>query len=119
MMDISQLVQYERAFPLELKHPVTGEKVGVTFNVRHIDCSAATAVVDRQSAGEVLEASSTDRSLEVLAACIESWDWGKHTFNGEKLELTPENALLVLKSSPWINRQVLAATGRIANFMNA
>jgi hypothetical protein len=119
-MGIADIVQYEREFPLELKHPKTGKPIGVTFYVKHIDCGAATAVVERRMMPAVLGESKSriSSTLEPYAACVSSWDWGKQEFEDGKgvLEMTPENALYVLETAHWIGRAVMDASSNIGNF---
>ena len=121
-MAISDIVQYEREFPLELKHPKTGKTIGVTLMVRHVDCEAATAVGERMAAG--ILGDDTDKAstqIDLYAACISGWDWGGQEFENGKgvLEYSPENARYVMKhpSAKWIVRQVMVAVSKIGNFI--
>lgn len=122
-MDLGSLVRYEEAVPLEVRHPVTGKPIGATFMVRHIDCDAALAVNDRHEAERRLEQltdkpvkTSSDRSVELAAACVSGWDWGETTFNGDKPEWSPEAALAVIRKAKWIAPQVVSVATKIANF---
>jgi hypothetical protein len=122
-MDLANLVRYEEAVPLQLRHPVTGKPIGATFYVRHIDCDAALAVVDRHEGERRLESitdravkSSMDRTAEMAAACISGWEWGDASFDGAQPEWSPEAALAVLRKAKWIAPQVVGIATKIANF---
>lgn len=120
---IADIVAYEREFPLDLKHPKTGDSLGVRFMVKHIDCEAATKVTKEGNIAAVLGA-DVDVSAEFTqyAACISGWDWdGKEFIEGEGvLEYSPENALKVIShpSAKWITAQVRNAVVKIGNFTN-
>lgn len=129
MADIFDLLNYEREFPLPLKHPVTNKPIGVTFTVKHRDCEAAQAASNAQleagfaraASGEKLDPKqaakeATSRGLRILAACVTGWDWGEYDFKGEALEFSLENVTRVLSEAHWIHDQVDEGVGKVENF---
>lgn len=124
-MDLANIIRYETPVALDLIDPTTREKVGVTFYVKHVDCEAATEAKGRQEDSALLAALSDkptpagDSNKQILAACIDSWDWGEHTFQGEVPVLSMEKAVEVFKAAPWIQAAVLKKVTVIANFTGA
>lgn len=135
-MDIANLVDYEVTHRLELKHPITEVGLGIYFDVVSVNAKEPRKVQVRNQAklmalniaqgrkkdktesemASLIE-KQTERTIELLAACIKSWDWGKNKFDGvANLELTPENAAKVL-AKDWIFDQVDAAVADIENFI--
>ena len=121
MTAIADIVSYEREFPLELVHPSTGKKIGVTFWVKHIDCEAATKV-SRERAAQPLDNGSPQKEHEQYVACVSRWDWGDKEFEagGGVLEFSPEKVSYVLHhpGAKWITAQVRNAVLKIGNFTN-
>lgn len=123
MIDVSTLVQYEREYPLQIKHPATGRPLGITFFVRHIDCDAANEMVKRQAAAKVLASEGEDPPgsdhRDIYAACIARWDWGGNSYKGKvNPELSLEAACMVMRDQQcaWMLRQVMEAVQKIGNF---
>lgn len=123
MTAISDLVSYEREYPLKLKHPGTGEDLGITFWVRHIDCDDAIRAT-KISAAQIMGDPDAEEPKEnaAYAACITRWDWGENEFLAGKgaPEFSPEMALEVMHhaNTKWIVAQVRAAVVKIGNFIN-
>lgn len=121
MTAISELVAYEREYPLELTHPKTGKKLGITFWVKHIDCAASTRAA-KVSAAEIMGDAEADHEFRQYAACISRWDWGSNEFEPGKgaPEFSPEEAMRVLHhpDCKWIVAQVRNAVIKIGNFTN-
>src|SRR5690625_1284819 len=125
-MAISDLVQYEATFDLDLKHPINGEDLGIVFHVRSAECDAAKKVL-RVTLNKQLAAQKKGKNLSIqegeeyelkrVSACMAGWDWGDQEFiKGEGApEFTPENVDAVLKVE-WIYKQVSEAISDIANF---
>lgn len=135
MADIAGIVKYEQVFPLEILDPDTRAKTGMVFNVKHRDCDAVQEVVERhiqedmrlaakgeRPAPEEMSDRTTRRNLERLAACVDSWAWGKdkdgepNTYKGKPLECTQANVIMVLDEVPWLHDAVFAGTANIGNF---
>lgn len=133
-MDILSLVEYEREHPISLKHPVTGEDLGVTINVVSMESnSAAKAVraerqkfVEKRIAGENVDASAEADAIDMAMYCavVKSWDWGGKA-PGPGFEADPEcnqSNKLKLFSHPnakWIKGQIAEGCTRIENFTQA
>lgn len=111
---------------VDIRHPATQEPVGLVIWIKPMSDPAIKAVQRRftnetlrqrgmKITAEKAEANRTD----ILIACIDKWEWnGEAEFNGEKPELTPENARKVLKLD-WIRDQVDEALGDEASFFKA
>lgn len=123
---IADIVKYETTFPLELVHPVTGDEIGVTFQIRSTS-SAEVKAVDRRIMNTTLVAKTSGKSpkieslekqtMERVAATIADWDWkGQELNKGEGvLEYSKENCLKAMQID-WIFEQVNKAASDIGNF---
>ncbi|TPW26036.1 hypothetical protein [Pararhizobium mangrovi] len=127
-MDVSNLVNYEHHYPLELVHPVTEEKIGITVQIRSVESDEAKRVLrkqldklyERRQRGKMIKGSAEiDREVEKVAACIAGWDWGDNTWHGEKPEFSTEKATEIPHSEGWIFGQVNEAANDISNFTPA
>lgn len=116
-MDISQLVNSEDLFELNLVDPKSEEPLGIRVMIRSSESDAVKKVV-RQHSDKFLSSRkkklTTDKVeaeyLDRAAASIASWDWGDHNWKGEKPELTFEKAREVVEEAGWIYDQVSAAS---------
>lgn len=118
-MDVAGLVAYEQDFPLEIRHPKTGEKIGIRFMVRHIDCEASTQAAQAKRVAKVMGVDADDNTVNQYASCVSGWDWGENTFGDMGVpEFSQENAQKVLThpSAKWMLRQVMDAVLNIGNF---
>lgn len=52
---------------------------------------------------------------EVVAALVK--DWQGVALNGEELECSRDNVLMVLNQFPWLKRQINVFAGTVANFL--
>lgn len=133
-MDILNLVEYEREHPVALKHPVTGDALGVVINVVSMESnSAAKAVraerqkfVERRIAGESVDASEESDAIDMAMYCavVKSWDWGgKAPGPGFDVDPVCDKAnkvkLFSHQNSKWIKEQIAEGCTRIANFTQA
>lgn len=123
---------------IELKHPATGEGVGVFWRVLGKDSKACRdetrASINRRLARKVVKGAPPPDDDEtegaaLLAACSTGW-WTVSqrdgdaepvrrpllTFRGEDLPFTPENARRVLLEMLWIRRQVDSGVSNLGNF---
>lgn len=125
-MSIGNIVNYETTFTLELEHPVTGEEIGVSFEVRSASSDESKATQRRQldfiskqkqRNKEVNISTFEQFEKEKAAACIADWDWkGQELHKGEGvLECTKENIMKAMNID-WIFDQVTRAAKDIANF---
>jgi hypothetical protein len=122
-MDISQLVNSEDLFKLDLVSPVDDKPIGITFMIRS-NASDAVKRVIRQHGDKFLGSRKKkltiskveEELLDKAAAAIASWDWGEHDWKGDKPVLTFETAREVVSEADWIYDQVSAASEDRANF---
>jgi hypothetical protein len=125
-MDISQVVNYEKTFLLEVKHPITDEPFGLTMQIRSSG-SEACKTIYRKHADEIIEMrykgkrpkgkQAEKEELERTAASIASWDWsGEANYKNTKPVLSMALAIEVLDKVPWIYAQVKEAADRLENF---
>lgn len=124
-MDINDLVNYEKTHTVELVHPSTDEPLGIKVEVRSIDSAAAERVLldhtDKQiekfaKGKRPTAAQSKKAEIERLASCVVSWDWGEHTFEGDKPAVSVATAVRVFLKMPWAERQVREAVENVRNF---
>lgn len=134
-MDFSKVVEYDRSFPVELKHPVTGEGVGITFNIVSFDServvkaskkvesdrwAAVFANEERKLTPDQLVEFMDRDSRERVIASIDSWDWGGHSFGdlGPDPECTEENKRYVIEhpNARLIRIQIENAGADLGNF---
>lgn len=129
-MNIAELVAYEKPYELELRNPITGEKMGIVFHIVSSDSKRVTDVLrdaqvsylkERALNGE--RAQFPDVDSMAMAASIVDWTWGDNEFNHIKdgVPATEENTLHVIKhpNAVWIRNQVKAASDKIENFTQA
>jgi hypothetical protein len=120
-MDISTIVAEART--IEIKHPVTGEPIGLRVTLRP-DSADEVQAVKRKLVNERLRRDlkpSAERIEEngylLLDASISGWEWdGDLTFEGSKPELSPKNLRKVLKRLTWMRDQIDTELGNDAAF---
>ena len=127
-MDLAGLYNYEQTFRLDLVRPDTEEPIGITFQIRSASSPEAKKVLrkqidevtERQQRGKLVKGEMRLRQeLEKAASWIASWDWGEHTYGGEKPELSFKKAVELLDKEDWIFQQVHEAANNLANFTSA
>ncbi len=127
-MDIATRVDYEFLYDLDLRDPVTDEKIGVSMKIRSAGSDAAKKVLrahtnknlERRVKGKLPKSEQMEKEeLEKAASYIASWDWGKNTYEGEKPELSMKRAAEIMEKQGWIFGQVVEAANKIANFSPA
>lgn len=131
-MEIGGLVNYEFLFPLELRHPDTDEKLGITMQIRSAGSDEAKRVL-RQHTDKHLERRIKNKmpksqhleqeELEKAASYIASWDWGAdpktkepNTYGGKVPEFSMKTAMEIMEKEGWIFAQVVEAATKIGNF---
>lgn len=125
-MAIANLVKYDSTFDLELTHPITGEPIGVVFQIRSESSPEAKVVVRKEIDSMAVDirknklppaAKRESFELEKKAACIAGWDWGGQEFEKGQgvLEYSRENCIKVLQID-WIYNQVATASADLGNF---
>lgn len=117
---------FEQAFPLEIRHPITGDKTGLLVEivsyrserVKRVQRRLANAAIrenkkNPKKVGTVEEVE--ERTNEIVAASIVSWNM---TRDGAAVECTPENILQIISDPRYffIAEQVDKAADEDANF---
>ena len=125
-MDLGTIFNHETTYPLELRHPLSGELTGVTWRIKSPHSESVKAAVrkllDDETEQAVIAAAPPKvatlekRNAAILAAHVASWDWGGHTFHGSVPDFSPEKVAEILLSESWIYDQVAKAKGKIGNF---
>ncbi len=113
---------------MHLKDPNTGKDIpGVSFELYSKDSEvfkAAELKIDRRRMkrmqgfrSPVIDpAESRQESLELLVACIASWQGV--VFHGQQFEYSQENALKLLEEVPEVAEQIDRFVGDRRNFLN-
>lgn len=125
-MAISEIVNYDEGFELELKDP-RGNSIGVFLKVRSSECDEAKAVVRRmlnkraaaQAKNKPYTVEEAERDeIERISACIVDWEWGDNEYiRGEGApEFNKKNVNEILTKEGWIFSQVHDFVGDIENF---
>lgn len=118
-MDISSIKPAERI--IEILHPGTGEKLGITVSVISLNDERLNQVrrriqnkrIDLEKRGKTFKADDIEENeFELFVATMTGWSWeGDNTFNGEKPAFNERNVKAVLKELPWFKDQVREAIG--------
>lgn len=107
-------LQYQEADPTR---PVTITVAG-TFSKRYQDTLAGHRdALFKQRRATLSGEQLTQQQIELVAACIISWDG--FTLNGAPFPCTMENAVMVLKSAHWIRQELEEAMGDHASFFTS
>lgn len=128
-MDISKRVDYEFLYKLDLRDPVTDEKIGISMEIRSAGSDAAKKVlraqtnknIERRVKGKLPKSEQGEKEeLEKAFSYIASWDWGSNTyFDGKVPELNAKTAMEIMDIEGWIFGQVVEAANKIENFSPA
>lgn len=113
-------------YDVELLHPISGEKAGITITVTGRDGDAFKKARNKQYRERLAKAQKSkkpsidpetieDQSIALMVAATVSWKGME--LNGEALECTPENVTKVYKNYPWICEQIDTAVNDRALFM--
>lgn len=132
MTDFSNLIEYEKTYPVAIKHPITGEDTGIRINVVYSDSKRVVeaqrkAVSEyfsaRAIAGEGVVTDLPDDARITLVNSIDSWDWGDASFgriSGSGVASLEDRSYLIdHPNSGWIVAQISAGCNSIANFTQA
>lgn len=121
-MDVFGLVDYERAVPLNFKHPKTGAPMGIVWQVRHASCKAAEQYREQARANAIEAGQETDSAVDTFQAaglCVIGWDWGEHTYkNGQVPDFSTDMAAEILRDVDWMFEQFVAKVADRGNFTN-
>lgn len=130
-MDLSTAVEYDRLYPITLKG-FDGKDLGITVNVVSRD---SRRVIDslRKAQDEywvALKEKSENPSLPepvlpdhvrlTLIHCIDSWDWGEHSWahisGSGAASLADREYIIDHPNAKWFKDQIAAGTANIENF---
>lgn len=136
-MDLSKVVQYDEAFPVEIKHRITGEPVGLTIYVSSFEGEDAMRA-ERRVAGQRMQQhylaqqsgkSSADVNLadlqndadrEKAIDAVKGWEWADGLlWNGSAppdCDDAGKREVLLHPNAGWILAQVINAGKSIENF---
>lgn len=115
----------EDGVPVEIKHPVTGQGLGITVTVASYESERVKAVARAMGNKALLQQKRNprkadtveaveERTLEIAIAAIVGWDGVE--LEGKKLPFTRENARTVLERYPFIAEQIDAVAADRAAF---
>lgn len=118
-MDLANLKPVERM--IDIVHPSTGEKIGVSVTVLSINDENMAAVKRRiqnkrlelERRGKTFKADDLEENeMELLTTAITGWNWeGDVDFHGEKPAFNEKNVKAVLKELTWFKQQIMEAVG--------
>lgn len=114
-MDISEIISYDKQFPLELQAKGQDglmKSTGIVVYLVHAECDEAIKALDDAQA-EGLSPSMAGR--KALAACIRNWDLGKYSIDGVS-EYSPEAAHTFVERMKWAIPQMTEVVRDYANF---
>lgn len=118
-MDLANIKPVERI--IDIVHPSTGEKIGVSVTVLSINDEKMAAAkrriqnkkleLDRR--GKTFKADDLEENeMELLTTAITGWNWeGDVDFHGEKPAFNEKNVKAVLKELTWFKQQIMEAVG--------
>lgn len=124
-MEISNIKVVERT--IEIVDPGSKEKLGITHTLMSprdprldkLRDAISQKQLQLQTKGKVQKVDDVkaDR-LKILFAATTGWDWGEHTWDGEKPELKPVVFNDIMERSPWYLEQIDEAFGETESFFN-
>lgn len=118
-----------RAYDYELKHPATGEKLGIVFQIGHNTDPRVIELTTKQAIeyndriqGGALETEKMRERQKILSisARILDWKWPEDKTFGPlgTPAFSPEMAEKVCKDARWIWQQLAMQMGETANFFD-
>lgn len=126
LADFAGLAEAQEAgIDVDIIHPKTGEKLGITIKVAGPDSErqkkARAAVLTERLRGRKIKQLTVQEmeaeAIRVTAASIMSWDGVIE--NGKAIECNPQNAERLLAKYPFINDQISDAAGDRAGFIKS
>lgn len=124
-MDIASLTPSN--YMLELKHPGTGEPIGLTVELASVydkrfkstERRVTDAALKKRARGKVFTADEVEGNRDALIkSVIIGWKWAKDgSFGGEKLEFNSGNVDKLL-GVEWIRVQIDDALAEPSNFFH-
>lgn len=127
-ISLLSVVDYDKVINYELRHPSTGDRLGVFFKLTSQGSQALRDVsrkriseFDTEKKGAAALKQREELLERLLAACIVGWEMnGAVLFEGdtEEPEFNEENKLKLVRTA-WIFDQLNKQVNDIANFTNA
>lgn len=128
-MEINGFVDYTKIYPIEIEDPKTGAKLGIKVNLRSAGSPTAKAVLkdqqrdrlERIQRGKLITDMDKIESqeLERVCSCVDSWDWGENTYEGDTPKSDMRTYLRILSKENWMFAQVKEGAEEIGNFMRS
>lgn len=138
MTDISKLVTYDQTFPVEIRRPDNGEKLGLVIHMvssqsqrgvraaKLVESRRWSAVFADGGDGKLTPEQTVDfidqSRDEVMIACIDHWEWGGLEFGdlGADPECTEANRRYLIEhpNADWIKAQIKVAMDNLTNFFS-
>lgn len=123
-MEICELKPVERA--LEIKHPSSGEELGITVTLVSLNDARMSALkrrirvqsLERERRGKAINVDEVEKNeLDLVIGAMTGWTWkGDTTFHGQKPDFNEENIKIVFKELPWFKDQIAEAIGDEKSF---
>lgn len=123
-MEICELKPVERA--LEIKHPSSGEELGITVTLVSLNDARMSALkrrirvqsLERERRGKAINLDEVEKNeLDLVIGAMTGWTWkGETTFHGQKPDFNEENIKAVFKELPWFKDQIAEAIGDEKSF---
>ncbi len=111
--------------PIEILHPVTKAKLGITIYVMGAESTAYRNIIRRQQNRrlkllsknrriELTLEETEEEALDLLVAVTKRWDG--LVWDGKAIECSEENIRMVYQERPWLRQQVDEGVNDPANF---
>ena len=125
-MDFSTAIEYDRVYPVVLKG-INGDTAGITVNVVSKDAKRVVEAL-RKAQGDYwaklaqgeIDVPMPDVERITLVHCIDSWDWGEHSWGhisgSGSASLADREFLIDHPNSKWFKDQIAAGTANLENF---
>lgn len=119
MSNIAEIKPVEKV--CEIRHPGTEEKIGLSFTLMSLSDDRMSAVkrslsdrnlAKRQRNKHITTAEIEGNRKELLFRAATGWNWGENEqgeqadFNGEQLEFTQKNVMLIFNTLPFVVDQL-------------
>lgn len=110
---------------INIKHPATGEPIGVTVSIMSIDDERMKPIKrqiqDRklklEQRGKNFKAEEIEENgFDLAFRAMLGWDWGDNTFEGKKPEFSKAFAYVVFAKLSWFHNQIMEAISEEKSF---
>ena len=118
-MDLANIKPVERI--IDIVHPSTGEKIGVSVSVLSINDEKMASIKRRiqnkrlelERRGKSFKADDLEENeMELLVTAVTGWNWeGDVDFHGEKPAFNEKNIKAVFTELTWFKQQIMEAIG--------